>query len=111
MPARSRRHPTGTSGRPFGTFDTVVVAVVVAVAVVTGAWTLVLGTAAIGAAARSPRLGLVVLVLAGAAAWRGEAAWDDLRPDALGPFQGWATVTGDPQVFPERDPCRRRGRG
>ena len=101
MPARARRHPTGTSGRPFGTFDTVAVAVVVAVALVTGAWTLVLGTAAIAAAARSPRLGLVVLVLAGAAVGRGEAAWDDLRPDTLGPFQGWVMVTGDPQVFPD----------
>ena len=29
--------------------------------------------------------------------WRGDAAWDGLQPDALGPFSGWVTVVGEPQ--------------
>ena len=50
--------------------------------------------------ARAPRLGLVALALASIGVIRSDAAWDGLRPDTLGPFVGWASVTGDPQTLP-----------
>ena len=59
------------------------------------------------AAARSPRLGLVVLVLAGVAVGAARRRGTDLRPDALGPFQGWVDGDGRPAGVPGRDPCRR----
>ena len=101
MPARAPRHPTVAAERVPGTFDTVALAVAVSVALVTGAWLVVLGAAATAALVRSPRLGAATLVLAGGAVVRGDAAWDGLRPDALGPYDGWVTVTGDPQVLPD----------
>ena len=100
VPARARRHPTGARRGSPGTFDTVVVAAAVAIALVTGAWLVVAGGAALVGALRSPRVAAAVLVLGGAAVVRADEAWDGLRPDALGPFDGWATVTGDPQAFP-----------
>ena len=61
-----------------------------------------------GGTCRSPRvasppscgrraLGVAVAALAAAGVWRADAAWAALRPDALGPFAGWATVVGEPE--------------
>src|SRR5688500_5057182 len=100
VPARARRHPTATTRCPTGTADVVAVAVAVAVALVAGTWLVPLGTASLALVVRSPRVAAAVLVLAGAAVVRGDGAWDALQPDALGPYDGWATVVGDPQVFP-----------
>ena len=36
------------------------------------------------------------VVLAG---WRSDGAWSGLRPDVLGPFDGWALVIDDPQPY------------
>lgn len=46
------------------------------------------------------RLVAVLLIVLGAGAGlRSASAWDDLRPDAVGPFEGWARVVDDPQPF------------
>jgi competence protein ComEC len=101
VPARAHRHPTARPRSATGTADVVIVAVLVAVAVATGAWAVAVVVGVLLALVRSPRLGAVALVLAGSAVIRTTGAWDGLRPDALGPVDGWATVVGDPQVLPD----------
>lgn len=100
MPARAHRHPRGPVSAGTGTVEVVALAVLVAAAISTRAWSVVAAGVILTAVLRRPRRCLLVAALGAAAVGRSDAAWDGLRPDALGPFHGWATVVGDPQVLP-----------
>ena len=93
----SRRHRV--SG--IGTVPVAAVAVLVATAVATRSWSVAIGGGLALLVATSPRLATVATLLASAAVVRADAAWADLRPDALGPFAGWAVVVGEPQRTPD----------
>ena len=43
---------------------------------------------------------IVIVLVVALAHIRATAAWDSLAPRHTGEFQGWATVVGDPQPFP-----------
>src|SRR5690349_13378004 len=92
VPARSHRHPRVAPAGPTGTADVVVLAVVVALAIATRWWPVVPAAGLAVAVVRSPRIAAVAVVLAAVAVPRATAAWAGLRPDALGPFLGWAEV-------------------
>jgi competence protein ComEC len=48
-----------------------------------------------------PRRALVlVMAVALLAGWRSDVAWHAAQPRALGTFQGWVRVVGDPQPYP-----------
>jgi competence protein ComEC len=73
------------------------VALVVAIAVATRWWYVPLAAASVAAVVRSGRLGVAVAVLTAGAVWRADSSWAGLQPDELGPFDGWATVVGEPE--------------
>ena len=79
----------------------VAAAVAVSLAVRTGsvAAGVVFGLAA-AVVARSPPLGLVIVVLASTGALRSQYEWSGLAPESLGPFEGWVHLVDDPQPFP-----------
>src|SRR4051812_34125880 len=87
------RHPRSGAG----TADVIVAAAAVALSVATRWWFVVVAAGLVVAVARSPRVGLLVAVLAGTGLWRADAAWAGLRPDTLGPFGGWARVVSEPE--------------
>ena len=104
-----------TAGQPYGTaaadqghpglqlsdFRVVVLAIVVAVSVWVGE---PLVAAALGLVAvlpfRSVALIAVAIVLAAGGALRSDHAWNGLRPDQLGHFEGWVRLVDDPQPYP-----------
>ncbi len=71
-------------------------AVVVALAVATRSWLVVVAAGAL-AAAWSAGAGVVLAALAAAGVVRADAAWSDLHPHQLGAFTGWATVVAEPE--------------
>lgn len=92
LAAARHRHPTG----PIGTAEVVAAAAAVAVTIATRWWFVVAAAGLLVGVARSPRAGMAVAALASVGMWRADAAWSELRPDALGPFAGWARVTAEP---------------
>lgn len=46
------------------------------------------------------RVVVVVLVVGVVGVVRADAAWSGLHPRNVGPYEGWATVVGDPQPYP-----------
>lgn len=48
----------------------------------------------------SLRVLVVLVVVATCATVRASSSWHAVRPDAVGEFEGWARVVGDPQPFP-----------
>ena len=79
----------------------------VLVAAVTTGLTCAVGSPWIGVApalgavvTRRPGVAAALVVLALIATVRTDRAWDSLAPDRLGPFDGWATVVGEPQRYP-----------
>ncbi len=53
--------------------------------------------------ARDPwpgRIIVLVVLIGGAAVVRADSAWAGAEPRAVGAFEGWATVVGDPQPYP-----------
>lgn len=113
----TRRWPLGVE--PLEPF---VVAGAVAVAAFTGRslpTTVALVVAAVVIRRRWSQAVLVIVVVA--MVWRADQAIDDVRPDELGVFRGWATVADDPQqrggavrviltIDGERFECWQRGR-
>ncbi|MFT5025437.1 MAG: competence protein ComEC, partial [Ilumatobacter sp.] len=49
---------------------------------------------------RSAVLVVLAIVLAAGGAVRSDHAWDGLRPDQLGHFEGWVRLVDDPQPYP-----------
>jgi hypothetical protein len=97
-----------SGGQSFDDADAVTLAVLTAVATAASsqpARVLVLTVALASAVIRRRSRGsmtlraVVFLLLAVASMARGAAAWHDLEPDRLGPFEGHATVVGDPQPY------------
>ncbi len=99
--AAPARHPTArTHGESLTTMTLVLLTGAVVTAIVTRSW-LAGGMTATAALACSRRLavalGVGVLVVVAAA--RSATAWDDLAPDRLGPFTGWARVVEEPRRY------------
>jgi competence protein ComEC len=80
-----------------GTADVVVATLAVALATTMRWWFVPVAAGALAAVARSVRVALAVAVLAAIGVVRSDAAWAGLRPDALGPYVGWATVVAEPE--------------
>ena len=95
-PAARRRHPRVGPLGATGTADLVGAAVAVAIAVATRWWYVPIAAGSLAAVVRSGGLGAVVAVLTAVAVWRADSSWAGLQPDELGPFDGWATVVGEP---------------
>jgi competence protein ComEC len=99
--AESARHPRRGSDREMvSTMTLVVLAVAVALAIVTRSWVAGIVTGA-GALARDRRwlvaVGGALLVVV--AAYRSSAAWTGLVPERLGSYVGWATVVEESRPY------------
>lgn len=102
MAAESGRHPTVGGGRQRGEValgGPVFVATTVALTIATQSVLVpLLGAVVVALASRRAGwLPLVVVLLGGTAVVRSEQAWRALEPDRLGPYEGWATVIGEPR--------------
>ena len=93
LPAARHRHPRSATG----TAEVVAAGAAMAVTIATRWWFVVAAAGLVVAVARSPRAGMAVAALAAAGMWRADAAWSGLRPDALGPYAGWARVVAEPE--------------
>ncbi|MEZ7961302.1 MAG: ComEC/Rec2 family competence protein [Ilumatobacter sp.] len=104
-----------TAGQPYGTaaadqghpglqlsdFRVVVLAIVVAVSVWVGEPLIAAALALVAVLPfRSVVLIAVAIVLAAGGALRSDHAWNGLRPDQLGHFEGWVRLVDDPQPYP-----------
>jgi competence protein ComEC len=95
-PAAQPRHPRARPVRPVGTLDVVLVAVAVALGVATRSWIVPVAAGALAAAIRAPHVAVAVVALAGVGVVRSDGVWAGLRPNAVGPYAGWATVVAEP---------------
>ena len=96
------RHPRcRTSGEALSTATFVGLAIAVAAAVVTRtpavAVLALFGSLTLN---RRLRVAAALALVVGVAALRSAAEWQELRPDRLGRFTGWATVVEEPRRYP-----------
>ena len=98
--AAGPRHPTGEPVATGGPPSPSALAAAVAIAVATRSWIVVAVAAAVVAVVGGrARPVVLVVLLAGCAVVRSDAAWAGLAPDHVGPFHGWAGVVVEPQRY------------